>query len=78
MSALDAKIDEIWVRYDADGSGGIDKSEAKVFFDDLVTSSPELGFTKDDFDAWFKAVDADASDVISKDEMKQFFLQIQH
>ena len=58
MSDLDSVImrcvDDIWLEYDGDGSGSLDKEETRRFvFDVLKEMSDDFEFSQDDFEICF-------------------------
>ena len=74
-------IDKIWIQYDDDGNGYLDREETKAFIrdslkgDDGQQSDPEdedENMTDNMFEACFRKFDDDGSGVISKDEMLDF------
>lgn len=65
---------EIFKKFDADNSGGIDKEEAReMFLDQLKKSGSTLiKFDQVQFDKFFSAADTNRDGVISFDEAKAF------
>lgn len=72
-AALDQWIETIWLCYDTDKSGELDKSEAKNFIQSLLVSAGNVdGFTDEAFDALFAVFDADSSGTLDKKEVRDF------
>ena len=70
-------VEEIWVKYDDDNNGFLDKNEAKQFVKDtLMDMSDEGAFNDTDFDECFKEFDKDGSGTIEKDEMVEFIKKV--
>lgn len=65
-------IEQIWVTYDVDNSGALDKNETKKFMQEMVGNFSENGISDDDFEELFKNFDKDGSGTIDKDEMFTF------
>jgi Ca2+-binding EF-hand superfamily protein len=71
-------IDDIWNEYDTDGSGVLEKPEAKLFVTGILKS---LGinnglFSDADFETCYRDTDTDGNGVISKDEMRDFIKNV--
>ena len=64
--------------YDEDESGGLDKEEAWIFFQDALKYifSQEENITDEEFEVYFIEVDTDGDGIIAKDEMANFFFEI--
>ena len=66
-------VDEIWVKYDDDNSGALDKEETKKFVQDTLADMADgAGFSDEDFENCFAEFDKDGSGTIEKNEMVQF------
>jgi len=67
-------VDEIWLSYDADKNGRLDKREAKRFIQDTLRRVGEGDYIlRDDFGKIFSIWDKDKSGTIEKPEMTEFF-----
>ncbi len=75
--AISAIVDQIWERYDDDGSGGLDKEETRAFvkdtFGELCNDEEESEIA---FDNLFDEFDADKSGAIEKNEMTDFIKRL--
>jgi LSD1 subclass zinc finger protein len=72
----DEQISAAWLKYDADGSGHLERKEARKFLTDLVQS---FGEKPSDavLEALMKRLDSDGSGTVSWDEFVMFFYQQQ-
>ncbi len=71
-------VEKLWSQYDKDGSGMLDKDEAKVF---IMSTLADMGaadaqFSDEDYDACFLEFDVDGSGQISKGEMTAFIKKV--
>lgn len=67
-------VNEIWVEFDQDDSGHLDKEETRRFLQrtfDMV--GLKRNFDNDEFDDFFRSIDLTNDGKISKAEMKNFF-----
>jgi Ca2+-binding EF-hand superfamily protein len=67
-------VNEIWVEFDQDDSGHLDKEETRRFLKrifDMV--GLKRNFDNDEFDDFFRSIDLTNDGKISKAEMKNFF-----
>ena len=70
-------MDEIWIKYDTDGNGELDFDEVKALVKEMLhESSKDADFSLDEFKTLFAEFDANGNDVIDKNEMKRFILQL--
>ena len=81
MADIDAVIkkcvDDIWLEYDKDGSGALDKEETKKFVDNTLSEMPDGGeVMESDFEVCFKEFDKDGSGTIEKEEMAAFIKKV--
>lgn len=65
------KINQIWAKYDTDGSGDLDYDEARNFAIDSMKETGEQ-FSDQGFDVLFTSMDTDGSGTIEKSEMIEF------
>jgi Ca2+-binding EF-hand superfamily protein len=76
--AIFNKIDEIWIKYDTDKNGVLDREETRTFvrenFEALGTDRSLL--EEDKFNAVFNNFDKDGSGGIDKSEMYKFIKSI--
>lgn len=67
-------VNEIWVEFDQDDSGTLDKEETRLFLKrifDMV--GLKRNFDNDEFEDFFRSIDLTNDGKISKAEMKHFF-----
>ena len=70
-------VNEIWIKFDRDDSGALDKEETKIFVvDTLSDMSDGAVFSDTDFDACFREFDKDGLGTIGKTEMVAFIKQV--
>ena len=71
-------VDDIWLEYDKDCNGSLDKQETRRFMDDIFKEMGEedAHFTDDEFNQYFKEFDQDNSGTIDKEEMSMFIKAI--
>ena len=64
-------VDDIWLQYDSDNSGSLDKEETRQFVYSILVTMNGADFQLDDrlFETTFRQVDVDESGMIEKDEM---------
>lgn len=75
--AIVTVVNNVWGKYDKDGSGTLDKAEAMKFVEDsLGQMTGEFKFTPADYDAFFKDLDKDGSGDVDKEEMFRFVRQV--
>ena len=68
--AVGKVVDEIWAKYDVDGSGDLDKDETKQFVEDtLCVLGSSDQFSDEVFEAIYKDFDVDGSGTIDRDEL---------
>ena len=77
MADLDSVImrcvDDIWLQYDTQGVGYLDKPATHKFMMDVLTKmSDSFQFSDEDFEKCFEDFDDDASGTIEKEEMILF------
>ena len=73
---LNQCVDDIWDNYDKDGSGSLDKAEAKQFASRILGPEAVKNFSDEDFDICFKEFDEDGSGTIEKAEMAGFIKKV--
>ena len=66
-----AEVEKIWILYDVDGNGLIDKSEISEYLRHMA--QPKLELTDEEIDQVFGVIDIDSDNQIDKDEMECFF-----
>ena len=81
MADIDAVIakcvDDIWVQYDVDNSGALDREETKQFVKKTLNDMDDSGeFSEEDFEACFREFDKDGSGTIEKNEMAIFIKKV--
>ena len=70
-------VDEIWIKYDEDGNGFLDKQETKQFVKDTLCDMSDGGeFNDADFDECFTEFDKDGNGTIERDEMVFFIKRV--
>ena len=63
-------VNNIWGRYDLDGSNELDKTETKWFITDILAEMGDKdGFSEEVFEDTFNFFDVDKSGLISKSEI---------
>lgn len=72
MSEIDHIIDDIWKKYDLDGSGTLSLDDTLPFFEVMIANRPDLGLHPGDYMGWFDGIDGDHDGTISKDELKGY------
>ena len=72
---MEQALDQTWERFDADGSGQIERSEMRTL---LIEMAQHMGVetTEEAIDEKFKEMDVDNNGSISKTEMKPLIRQI--
>ena len=65
-------VKNIWEKYDADRSGMLDRQEVKEFLKEMFGYNKSMYGLDDHLLDFFKEVDFDNNDAISKQEMVQF------
>ena len=70
-----ATIDQIWGRYDKDGSGELDKLETLNFLNEFLAMKGKQNCTIDQFNIFFKKFDVNGDGMIEKSEMARFVRQ---
>ena len=70
MEDLDAAIDEIFISYDTDKSGSLEKEETTKFFNDLFASVGDK-LNEDAHAKIMAEVDVNGDGVLSKEELKE-------
>jgi len=65
----------LWVQFDTDNSGTLQKNEARVFVQHMMK---DMGcdFDENQFEECFKEIDLDGNGTIEKKEMANFIKQI--
>lgn len=71
-------VDQLWVQYDTDGNGYLDRNETMRFVRD---SMKEMGvsmekLTDEDFEATFSEFDKDNSGTVEKQEMVAYMKKL--
>lgn len=71
-------VDQLWVQYDTDGNGYLDRAETMRFVKD---SMKEMGvsmekLTDEDFEATFSEFDKDNSGTVEKQEMVAYMKKL--
>ena len=71
-------VDQLWVQYDTDGNGYLDRNETMRFVRD---SMKEMGvsmekLTDEDFEATFSEFDKDNSGTVEKNEMVAYMKKL--
>ena len=68
------KVDLLWLKYDADKSGGLNKQEAKKMFDDFIMIEGQTEQLVDDaFVNFFDELDLNNDGCIQKEEGLRLF-----
>ena len=76
-TVIDDCIEDIWRRYDKDGSGELDKAETKIFLKNTLLELGETGdFSENDFNTAFSEFDKDNNGTVNKEEMKIFIIKM--
>ena len=68
-------VEDIWHKYDKDGSGELDKEEARAFAEKILGPAA-ASFSDDDFENIFLEFDGDGSGKIDKKEMASFIKRV--
>jgi Ca2+-binding EF-hand superfamily protein len=72
-------IDVVWVQYDKDKTGFLDKKETKDFIKGILKELGEsFKFSDKEFESNFKAYDKDGSDALSKEEITTLIKVLMH
>ena len=69
---LQQVVNDIWVLYDKDNNGYLDKTEAKKFIFNVVGSTEAAAFEENEFDECFDELDINGTGVIERAEMVSF------
>lgn len=64
-----AIVDKIWLTYDKDKNGELDREESKVFLQTVLSSAPGYETQEGDFDTVFDSIDANGDGLLDKAEM---------
>lgn len=74
---MEMLINQVWLIYDKDGSGNLDKDETRLFIKEYMEQMGfEDTFNEEVYSAMFREFDDDGSGVIEKKEMKDFIQKI--
>ncbi len=66
-------IDKIWLQFDADNNGSLDRDETKIFLQTVLGDvPPPNNYDDSKFDQTFKAIDKNGNGRIEKNEMFMF------
>ena len=65
-------VNSIWVKYDADGSGALDKMETMKFLNEFMELKEKPAISFDQFNKFFYKFDENGDEEIGKDEMLKF------
>ena len=71
-AALEGVIKQIWIIYDEDESGKLDREETKNFIADTLGQHGLEDFSDEAFDEVFNEFDEDGSGTVEMDEMVTF------
>ena len=71
QAARSKQVDEIWAKYDADGSGVLEKDEAMKFLRDINMEIFGAETTDEQNEATFKMIDENGNGSFEKDELKK-------
>ena len=75
--ALGQTVEQIWLEYDKDGNGILDRDEMRLFIRDvLVECGLAKNYNEQDFAKVFQMVDEDGNGTICKKEMFKFVKKI--
>ena len=69
---LRQEVDEIWMKYDKNKNGVLDKEEAFAFLDDMMKEVTGQRPTQEEIESNFKILDEDGSGDVSKEETFKF------
>lgn len=74
--AIQTVVNNVWGKYDTDNSGELGKEEAMLFVQDSLGAmsgdKEKYKYSQEDFDGFFKELDADGSGTVDKPEMFRF------
>lgn len=70
------EIEEIWMTYDVDDNGTLDKDETMAFLEDFMAQHSDNKFNTNNFDNVFKLIDKGGNGVIDRDELKDFIKKL--
>lgn len=71
-------VEYLWAQFDTDKDGHLSMEETKPLYDELSQFRTDLKLTPDRFPTWFKSIDSDKDERISKPEMMIYFEQINY
>ena len=70
-------VNQIWVEYDDDENGWLDKEEMRAFVQDMLVECGLItNYTDNDFERVFTQFDTDGDGKISKPEMLAFIKRV--
>ena len=73
---LEKYIDDLWIKYDVDNSGELDKDETRLFVQETLAGEEGQEFDEAEFEEVFADFDKDGSGTIEKDEMAEFVKEL--
>ncbi len=65
-------LEGIWLTYDKDNSGYLDKQETHRFVKCVLSNMGEVEVSNDSFERFFREFDTDRNGIITKNEMRNF------
>ena len=70
-------VEDIWLEYDVDDNGALDKEETKKFVKNTLSEMNDSGeFSTTDFEACFDEFDKDNNGTIEREEMAVFIKKV--
>lgn len=76
-SLIAQTVEAVWVKYDADGNGTLDKAECQLFVkDSLREMGQEDTLTEEAFEEAFAEYDVDKTGKISRGEMAAYLKKL--
>lgn len=70
------QIEDIWITYDLDENGFLEKEETMAFLEDYMSQHSTSQFNTNNFENVFKVIDKNKNGVIDRDEMKDFIKKL--
>ena len=77
MADKDKQVDEIWAKYDADGSGALEKAEAIKFLQDINKEIFGSDCTPESLEDTFKMIDENGDGKFVKEELRKHIAGLQ-
>jgi Ca2+-binding EF-hand superfamily protein len=72
LGQISSTVDKIWVKYDLDRSGFLNRRETLKFLNDFLVTKGQPPATIAKFNQFFREIDLNSDGYVSRSEMAQF------